>query len=127
MWWIVSGKYEVTNEGSHSIYVENPGDLRRKRNERTRRKRLEAELAKATKQMDFRRAEVLRDILWPRDEPIYLLWHKEHEAYHRAGFSGYATNPIDAGRFTRDELTGWVKNGAMEDDLGRIVLASEAE
>ncbi|WP_440466928.1 hypothetical protein ACKI1H_27260 [Pseudomonas sp. YH-1] len=126
MWWVVSGRYGVTNEASFSLYADNPGDLRCKRNDGIRRKRLEAELARATKQMDFRRAEVLRDILWPRNEPIYLLWHKGHNAYHRAGFSGYSTNPIDAGRFTREELTGWVKNGAMEDDLGRIVPASEA-
>lgn len=126
MWWVVSGKYAVTNEASFSIYVDNPGDLRRKRNEGTRRKRLEAELAKATKQMNFRRAQVLRDVLWPRDESIYLLWHKEHQAYHRSGFSGYSTNTVDAGRFTRAELSGWVKDGAMEDDRHRIVLASEA-
>ncbi|ENC9762907.1 hypothetical protein ABLG14_002306 [Pseudomonas aeruginosa] len=121
MWWVVCGKYAVFNKASSEIWVKNPGELRRKRNELTRRKRLEAELARATKQMNFRRAEVLRDILWPKDEALYLLWHKEHKAYHRSGFSGYSSNTVDAGRFTRSELNGWVKGGAMEDDRHRLV------
>lgn len=121
MWWVVSGKYAVSKKASFEIWVKNPGELRRKRNELTRRKRLEAELAKATKQMNFRRAEILRDILWPKDEALYLLWHKEHKAYHRSGFSGYSSNTVDAGRFTRSELDGWVKGGAMEDDRHRLV------
>ncbi|MGP9696191.1 hypothetical protein ACT3UG_01130 [Halomonas sp. AOP27-A1-34] len=70
MWWVVSGKYGVSNEASLSLYVANPGCLRVKRNERQRRQRLERELAKAIKAMDFKRAQVLKDVLSPKTNPF---------------------------------------------------------
>lgn len=109
MWWVVSGKYAVTNEASFELYVDNPGDLRRKRNRSARRKRLEKELNKAIAAMNFRRAEVLRDLIYPPNEPIFCLWHRGHQAYHCAGFSGYTTEQMQAGKFTRDELKGWTE------------------
>lgn len=115
MWWVVSGKYAVTNEASFELYAASPGDLRRKRNERARRKRLETELNKAVAAMDFRRAEVLRDLIFPRGEPLFVLWHSGHEAYHCAGFSGYAKDQMHAGKFTRAELERW------EDGTNKIV------
>ncbi|MBB3017629.1 hypothetical protein FHR70_000669 [Microvirga lupini] len=109
MWWVVSGKYAVTNEASFELYVDNPGDLRCKRNKSLRRKRLESELNAAVARMDYRRAEVLRDLIWPPGEPVFCLWHTEHKLYHCAGFSGYAAEQMDAGKFTRAELQGWAK------------------
>ncbi|WP_110708544.1 hypothetical protein [Salinicola sp. CR57] len=127
MWWVVTGKYGVTNETSFCIYVNSPGDLRRKRNEGRRRKRLEQELAKAVKAMDFRRAEKLKHILFPAGEQLYLIWHKGHGAYHGAGASGYTSNPIDAGKFTWDELGRFrPSDGSMEDSLSKIVPACKA-
>lgn len=104
MWWVVSGKYEVNNEASFELYVDNPGDLRRKRNERLRRKRLERELAKAIKVMDFRRAEILKGVLFPKAEPLYLIWHKERGAWFAPNFSGYRNSVTDAGKYTLAEL-----------------------
>lgn len=109
MWWVASGKYAVTNMASFELHVESPGDLRRKRNDSTRRKRLEAELAKAIGVMDFRRAETLRSILWPTPEPLFMVWHEGHEAYHCANFCGYTSDSIKAGKFTKAELNGWDK------------------
>lgn len=117
MWWVVSGKYEVNNEAAFELYVENPGDLRRKRNERPRRKRLEAELAKAVKAMDFRRAETLKGVLFPKAEPLYLIWHKGHGAWFAPDFSGYRNSPTEAGKYTLAELGSY----AQENDLTRPV------
>lgn len=122
MWWVVTGKYDVINVHSGAIYLENPGDLRRKRNDGRRRRRLEQELARAIKAMDFRRAETLKNILFPPEEPLYLIWHKGHGAYHRPGACGYTSNPVEAGKFTWSELGRFrPKDGSMEDDLSRIV------
>lgn len=65
MWWIASGKYGYTNKATFEIYVDNPGDLRRKRNDGRREKRLTSEMEKAVKEMRFERAAKLRDILFP--------------------------------------------------------------
>lgn len=110
MWWVVSGKYAVTNEASFDLWGDNPGDLRRKRNDRLRRNQIEKQLNNAMAAMNFERAAVLRDIIYPPNEPVFCLWHQEHKAYHRAGFSGYSTEQLQAGKFTRDELKGWDKN-----------------
>lgn len=107
-WKIISGKYGITYNVWHKqVFVNNPGDLRRKRNDDLRRKRLEGQLNIAIGAMNFERAGVLRDILYPPGEQIFCLWHREHQAYHRAGFSGYTKDQMQAGKFTRAELEGW--------------------
>ncbi|SDF71972.1 hypothetical protein SAMN05216571_101371 [Onishia taeanensis] len=121
MWWVVTGKYGVSNEASFALYVDNPGELRRKRNEGLRRQRLEIELAKAVKAMDFLRAETLKGVLFPADEPLYLIWHKGHSAYHRPGACGYTPDPVEAGKFTWEELGRFRPDQGMEDSLSRIV------
>lgn len=117
MWWVVTGKYGVINVHSGAIYLLNPGDLRRKRNEHLRRKRLEGELSKAIKAMDFKRAQVLKEILFPADEPLYLIWHKGHSAWFAPDFSGYRNNANDAGKYTRSELGRYIE----ESDLTKAV------
>ncbi|AOY88606.1 hypothetical protein BKP64_10745 [Marinobacter salinus] len=122
MWWVVTGKYGLLNVHSGAIYLTNPGDLRRKRNDGKRRSRLERELSRAVKAMDFQRAQVIKDILFPTNEPLFMVYHKEHGCYHRSNFCGYARDLVDAGRFTWEELGRFrPRNGGMEDDLSRIV------
>jgi hypothetical protein len=104
MWWVVIGKYGIRNEACFSFYTVCPDDVRAKNNTRLRRGRLEGELAKAIKAMDFKRAELLKRQLFPTGEPLYVLWHTEHKAYHRANFSNYTTSVIDAGKFTLAEV-----------------------
>lgn len=104
MWWVISGKYGRSNKASFEIYVDCPGDIRVKRNERMRRAKLESELNKATAAMDFKRAELLKNILFPNNEPLFVVRHTGHRAYHRANFSGYTDSVIHAGKFTKDEL-----------------------
>ncbi len=101
MWWVVAGG-RLRNVGSHKVYCSVPSDLRRKRNDRLRRTRLEREMAEAVQRMDFLRAHCLRQILFA-DQPVYLIWSRKHGAYYRSQYAGYSTDVIGAGRYTRDE------------------------
>lgn len=107
MWWVWLGKYDYTNKACFELYASAPENLRIKRNTRQRRKRLEGELSKAIKAMNFERAALLRDILFPKGEELFVVWHSEHKAYHCANFSGYTTNINDAGKFTAAEVKGY--------------------
>lgn len=127
MWWVITGRYGLLNKACFDLHAQPPGDLRRKRNERQRRNRLEGELSKAIKAMNFLRAEVIKNILFPPEEALYLIWHKGHGLYHRPNACGYTSNPIEAGRFTWIELGGFRPNdGSMEDALSLIIPAQEA-
>lgn len=106
-WQIVTGRYGLTYVWHSQIYVKCPGNVRMKRNADQRRKRLEAELAKAVKSMQFERAAQLRDILFPSDEPLFNVWHDEHQLFHRAGFCGYTSDQAQAGKFAAGEVKGW--------------------
>ena len=107
MWWVVTGKYDLRNMACFELYTTCPENPRIKRNGQRRRQRLEKELAKAVKAMDFKRAEVLKNILFPQSAELFLLWHRDHKSYHRPQWQGYTTDPANAGRFTREELRGW--------------------
>ena len=106
-WQIVTGRYGLERAYHNQIWVENPGNLRARRDTGQRRKRLEGLLASATKAMDFERAVVLRDLLFPRGEPLFAVYRQQHGAYHRAGFCGYTNDIVDAGKFTAAEIKGW--------------------
>lgn len=121
-WYVVTGKYGVMCSQASEIYLHNPGCLRVKRNERQRRQRLESELAKAIKAMDFKRAQVLKEVLFPDDQPLYLIWHKGHSAWYAPNFCGYRNSANDAGKYTRAELGSYL----IEDDLTKAVPLEEA-
>lgn len=121
-WHVVTGKYGVLCSQASEIYLHNPGCLRVKRNERLRRQRLERELAKAIKAMDFKRAQVLKEVLFPENEPLYLIWHKGHSAWYAPNFCGYRNSANDAGKYTREELGRYIE----ENDLTKPVLLEEA-
>lgn len=107
MWWVITGRYEARNVSSGEIYANCPDNLRLKRNARIRRRRLEDELAGAVKGMKFERATQLRDILFPGSPALYVVWHGEHNLYHRNGFCGYTSDRSEAGKFTAEEVRGW--------------------
>ena len=102
MWWVIEAKDAVRNLSSHEIFVSQPAELRRKRNERDRRSRLEAELARATRLMDFERAATLRRILFGKEAPL-LIWSNKNNAYYRSCFAGYTTDPIESGKYEEAE------------------------
>lgn len=121
-WYVVTGKYGVMCSQASKIYLHNPGCLRVKRNERLRRSRLESALSKAIKAMHFKRAQVLKEILFPADEPLYLIWHKGHSAWFGPDFSGYRNSANDAGKYTRAELGSYLN----ENHLTKAVPLEEA-
>lgn len=101
MWWVVAGG-ELHNMGARELWCAPPVNVRAKRNERQRRKSLERELEACVRRMDFMRAAVLKRVLFP-DQPVYLIWARDHCAYYRAQYSGYTTDTISAGRYSRAE------------------------
>lgn len=108
-WQVVTGKHELLYICHNQLWVNSPGNLRIKRNSIQRRKRLEAELSKSIKSMDFERSCVLRDIIYPKNAPLFVVFNNKHSLYHRPEFCGYTDNIIDAGKFTADEVKGWHK------------------
>ncbi|MBY0243035.1 MAG: UvrB/UvrC motif-containing protein [Burkholderiaceae bacterium] len=106
-WMVVTGRYDVKWIWHTEIYATCPGNPRVKRNASQRRKRLEGELAAAIKAMNFERAAVLRDILFPGKPALYVVWNSQHQLYHRACYRGYTSDLSQAGKFTADEVRGW--------------------
>ncbi|GAB4071694.1 hypothetical protein KHC28_00175 [Ancylobacter sonchi] len=102
MWWVVAGPHTLLNQGSFEIYVDCPEDVRRKRNGRARRVRLERELASAIRRKDAPRAALLIGILFG-DEPIYRIWSRKHGTYYAPNYCGYTSDEVSAGRYTRAE------------------------
>lgn len=111
-WYVVLGKYDYTCVNAHDAYVESPGDLNIKRNERQRRNRLESELAKAIKAMDFIRANTLKGILFPAKEQVFVVRHPDG-LYHRSNFCGYTNNLVDAGKFTAKEASRYAQDNTV--------------
>lgn len=107
MWWVVLNKHDYTNESSFGLYTSMPENPRVKRNDRLRRGRIEGELAKAVGAMKFERAAILRDLIFPKDEQLFVVWHTGHNVYHCSGFCGYTANINKAGKFTAAEVKGW--------------------
>lgn len=102
MWWVVTDPHGLLNKGCHEIYVEQPDDLRRKRNGRDRRNRLERELAQAVSSHNYGRAETLKRIIFG-DEPIYRIWSRKNDCFYAPQYCGYTTDENRAGRYTRAE------------------------
>lgn len=112
-WQVVSGKHSLSHHWHNTLYTAPPENIRVKRNSDLRRRRLEFELSKAIKVMNFERAAVLRNIAFPKGD-LFVVWHKEHRLYHRPGFQGYTANIIDAGKFTASEVSSWGDDGLNE-------------
>lgn len=120
-WQIVTGRYGLTTCHTGEIFTKPPDQLRDrfgkltlKRNKRERRNRLECELAKAVKAMDFDRAKVLKGVLFPKPEPLFHIM--KGDAYFAPNYCGYRNNPIDAGKYTNSELKPYasqIASGAL--------------
>lgn len=115
MWWVLLGRYDYTNKACFDLRATPPENLRAKQNDRLRRKRLESLLAQAVKAMNYERAAVLRDILFPKREPLFVIQNKEG-LYFAPNYSGYRDNLVDAGKYTEAELNPYasdIKCGAL--------------
>jgi hypothetical protein len=118
-WQIVTGRYGLLYCSMSEIFTQPPDNLRVKRNQRERRMRLEREMQAAIKSMNFKRAEVLKGILFP-EGPLYAIWSKKHGNYFDVMYCGYQERLSDAGKYTRDELKPYLGN-ALETDEYRAV------
>lgn len=115
MWWVVLGRYDYTNKACFDLHAAPPPDVRKKQNQRQRRKRLEGLMADAVKAMDFDRAKVLEAILWPEPEPLFHII--KNGAYFGPNYCGYTKSPVDAGKYAKDELRPYadqIKRGTLQ-------------
>lgn len=106
-WYVVTGEWDYSIVSCHDIFVRNPGNLKVKRNERTARKRLEQELSKAIKVMDFDRAKTIKNILFD-DEPLFHIM--KGDLYYKPNSCGYTKNVIEAGKYTGNEIISHSRN-----------------
>lgn len=126
MWWVVTGRYDYTNVCVSDLHTKCPDLPRIKRNTRKRRKRLEEELKKAVSAMDFKRAQTLKDVLYPKKGQLYAIWHKGHKSYFAIGYCGYRNNLADAGHYTRAELKPYLGDSLETDRYKAIPLLVQA-
>lgn len=121
MWWVVTGPYSYTNECFRELYTTPPEHPQVKANQARRRKRLESLMSAAAAKLDFKRAEVLKNILFPPEESLYIIWTDRHGgAYFGPSYSGYTTDTNQAGKYTRAELKPYL-GAADEKDYLRAV------
>jgi hypothetical protein len=102
MWWVVLGKYQRDNKSSGEIWIEKPGDLRKKLNDSSRRTRLENLMNNAVSDMDFLRAHKLKCILFPEKVALFVI--QKGDLYFKPNSQGYTSQMSDAGKYTREEL-----------------------
>lgn len=102
MWWVVTGRYDARNVSTGEIWTRCPPNPRVKRNASQRRQRLERLLADAAKAMNFERAILLRDLLFPRGEQLYVIKSDQGNWWGPDG-RGYRKDIVDAGKYTADE------------------------
>lgn len=105
-WVVITGPAAVTWVDAHELFAFRPANLRGRANPRKRRERLERELQKATARMDFRRAELLHQVLRRSlfgDAPLYRIWSDKRDAWYATNAEGYSSNAARAGLYTEDE------------------------
>lgn len=102
MWWVVENAYSWRNMACFKLHVSAPTNPREKRNDKARRAALEGELVKALKTSNDQRAAVIQAILFGSDA-AHFIWSRKNSAYYRTNYSGYATDQMHAGRYTRAE------------------------
>ena len=66
MWWVVSGRYAVTNKPCHELWCTRPEFLRKKDNRSYSLKRIEKLITAAVSKQDFLRAHALSQVLSQR-------------------------------------------------------------
>lgn len=126
MWWVTYGKYGYTNKACFELFVDRPADIRTKKNERARRQRLEDMIAKAVAGMNYQRAEVLRKVLFPEPEPLFMILNVKDGVYFRPNYNGYTSDTIRAGKYTRAELKPYLGDADEKDDLKAVPISQAA-
>lgn len=123
MWNVVTGPYTYERKCSNEISTTPPPDLRVKANKRRAREQLERKLQKAVAAMDFKRAAVLKDILFP-EGPLYAIWSKKNKSYFAIMYCGYRNKLVDAGKYTRAELKPYLGDKLETDQYKAVPVAA---
>lgn len=105
MWWVLLGKFDYANKAADELRTTPPPDIRKKENERLRTHRLSGLMSQCVESMDFERAAILRDVLFPKGEPLFYLI--KNGKYFRPGKCGYTSNACEAGKFTAQEINSY--------------------
>ncbi|PNG32232.1 hypothetical protein A1395_22260 [Pseudomonas protegens] len=127
MWWVVTGPFSYTNECCRELYTTPPEHPRVKENQERRRSRLESLMSQAAKKLDFKRAEVLKNILFPPNESLFMIWTDRHGgAYFGPGYSGYTNDTNQAGKYTRAELKPYLGDADEKEHLRAIPVRKAA-
>lgn len=128
MWTFVygPGRDDYTHQHAALFFSLRPGQeaVRKVANTELRRKRLEQEMQKAVAAMRFKRAAVLRDLLFPAG-PVYAIYSKRRDLYFAPMYRGYCRSLADAGRYTRDGLRPYLGD-ALENDQFKAIEVSAA-
>lgn len=124
-WRFVTGRYSLEYVHTGDIWGSCPDNLRVKRNGRLRRKRLEQELKAAVQRMDFKRAELLKSIVFPAG-PLYAIYSRKHDAYFDISYCGYRKSITDAGHYTQEELKPYLGGGLERDGLRAVLVRAES-
>lgn len=107
-WLIKVGRFGTYHASHWDIFVDQPADLRRKRNEKEGRKRLEQELVKAVRREDYLRADHLKGLLFGKEQ-VYRIWSRKNDAYYGVRYCGYTSDSASAGRYTKAEAEAEVR------------------
>lgn len=126
-WMIVRGSYGHDVVQTYDIYVYEPDSLGRAVSAEQRRKRLEGLMQSAVASMNFERAAKLRDILFPKDEPLFMIWSEKHGGgYFGPNYSGYTTDTVQAGKYTRAELKPYLGSADEKAHLRAVPVRAAA-
>lgn len=103
MWGMVygPGKRDCTWDHARAFFLCDPRELPRKAHPR-RRERLEEELSRSVRAMDFKRADLLKRILFGNQRQ-YRIWSDRRQAWYAPVSCGYRSDVVNAGLFLEDE------------------------
>lgn len=107
--YVITGKYNYIVRSSGEIHTKKPDDLKTRDNG-NRRRRLEQELAKAIKLMDFDKCKQLKAQLFGK-EPLFMI--KKGDSYYGPCGSGYTSSTIDAGKYTEEEVKRYAQDSCL--------------
>jgi len=76
--------------------------------------------------MNYRRTEVLRKMLFPEPEPLSMILNVNDGVYFRPNYSGYTSDTIRAGKYTRAGLKPYLGDADEKDDLKAVSISLAA-
>ena len=107
MWLIKYNNFGVTTRDSGRIWVNQPTKLKgRAISEQDSRIALQSEFVKALNSFNFKRAELIYQVLFPNNEECWIIESSKHNRrlWWRPYANGYTSDRIQAGLYRKNEL-----------------------